>query len=214
METNAYQAPGVEQPSAQRGYTGQSLVLLLNALTFGSFCLVWMLDLALVTWGLSTETPAPEVLSYLVDQSADWTGIGFYACALSFVIFAYRASRNARALGVELRHSAGATIFWFIVPLANLFMPYQVMKELWSGSGRHHASGNYLPMWWMTYLVYRVAGGVSSAFSRQNSDSAEWKDLAMLDLAIGIPGVISAALAFFLLYDIHRRQNDLAAAKA
>ncbi|MCA9640194.1 MAG: DUF4328 domain-containing protein [Myxococcales bacterium] len=213
MENNAYQAPATEEPSAQQGYTGQSLVLLFNALTFGSFCLVWALDLALVTWGLTTETPAPEWLSYLVDQTSDWTGIGFYACALSFVIFAYRASRNARALGIELRHSAGATIFWFLVPLANLFMPYQVMKELWSASSKQHSSGNYLPRWWLTYLVYRVAGGFSSAFLRDSSDSAEWRDLAMLDLAMGIPAVISAALAFLLLYDIHRRQNDLAASQ-
>ncbi len=208
VDANAYQAPRTQEPSARSGYTAQSLVLLLNGLTFGSFCLAWAFDVALCAWGLSTAAPTPQLLQDLVDQTLTWTGVGYYACALSFAIFAYRASRNARALGVTLRHSAGATIFWFIVPFANLFMPYQVMKELWSASSRRHSSASYLVVWWLSYLVFRIAVSIISAIGEPDGQS--WDDLAVRDLWIGIPAVISGALAFFLLYDIHRRQNAFA----
>lgn len=130
MESNAYQAPGVEEPSAQRGYAGQGFMLLVNVVTFGMYCGSW--TLGLIADGLRLYVYINRIPPWLLeasDTTAPWTGFGFYVCALSFAAFSYRASKNASALGLELRFSAAATLYFYIVPLLNLVMPYRVMKD-------------------------------------------------------------------------------------
>src|ERR1700754_3506800 len=49
-----------------------------------------------------------------------------------FAVWIHRANRNARALGaVGMRFSPGWAVGWFFVPIANLWKPYQAMKEIW-----------------------------------------------------------------------------------
>ncbi len=59
----------------------------------------------------------------------------WFVAAISLLVWVYRANRNAHALGVEgMSYSPGWSVGWFFVPLANLFMPYRVLRELWKAS--------------------------------------------------------------------------------
>jgi hypothetical protein len=90
-------------------------------------------------------------------------GIALPAAVLFFV-WVYRTNRTARALGAQgMTYSPGWSVVWFFIPLMNLFIPYDVMRELWKASRskpgedwRQVAISPLLGTWWAAC----VAGSV------------------------------------------------------
>src|SRR5262245_61248809 len=55
--------------------------------------------------------------------------------AVLFLRWIHRANWNARALGAQgMEFSPGWSIGWYFVPFANLWKPYQAMREIWRAS--------------------------------------------------------------------------------
>lgn len=73
----------------------------------------------------------------------------------------YRVSANAHAISDELTISPGWSVGWYFVPVANLFMPFRAMKEVWLAS---HSRGNWgdepalalLGWWWGLWIVTNI----------------------------------------------------------
>ena len=82
-----------------------------------------------------------------------------------FLMWVYRASSNCRALGATgMRYSPAWSVGWFFVPIAGLFMPYWVVKEVWQASSpprdgkwRQTIVSPILAVWW---LVCAVSGTI------------------------------------------------------
>jgi hypothetical protein len=82
-----------------------------------------------------------------------------------FLFWVYRANKNGRALGaVGMKYGPGWSVGWFFVPIASLFMPYWVIKEIWQVSSptphngwRHAHVTPLLALWW---LVIALAGTI------------------------------------------------------
>ena len=81
------------------------------------------------------------------------------ATALAFFIWLYRANANVRALGAEdMMGTPGLGVGWFFIPLANLFMPYMTVRDVWRASARprdwqaEHAPVTIL-LWWSCWLA-------------------------------------------------------------
>ena len=52
-----------------------------------------------------------------------------------FCIWIYRANYNARQLGAtDMQFSPGWAVGWNFIPIANLWKPYQAMREIWQAS--------------------------------------------------------------------------------
>src|SRR3546814_6930904 len=67
-----------------------------------------------------TDTPFPTRRSSDLVTVLRWT---------------YVANANARALGAtDLTVTPLMSILWYFIPLANLWMPLQGMREIWKGS--------------------------------------------------------------------------------
>jgi len=59
----------------------------------------------------------------------------FIASIVVFLIWEYRSFNNLSALEARnLEFSPGWAIGWWFVPFANLFKPFQAMRELWAES--------------------------------------------------------------------------------
>jgi hypothetical protein len=86
--------------------------------------------------------------------------LGFLVVA-TMLLWVYRISRNAHALGTEgLICSPGMSVGWFFVPLANMIVPYLVLRDLWKASGRGDAAtwrqapvSAILGTWWIACIV-------------------------------------------------------------
>ena len=89
------------------------------------------------------------------------------ATAITFFIWLYRANANVRALGADdMMGSPGLGIGWFFIPLANLFMPYMTVRDVWRASGRPRdwqaeAAPVTIILWWICW----VAGNIVAAAS-------------------------------------------------
>ena len=64
-------------------------------------------------------------------------GLVQLATAIVFFIWLYRANANVRALGADdMMGSPGLGVGWFFIPLANLFMPYMTVRDIWRASAQ------------------------------------------------------------------------------
>jgi hypothetical protein len=82
--------------------------------------------------------------------------------AILFLMWVYRANRNARALGAEgMAYSPGWSVGWFFVPVAGMIMPYFVLREIWKTSaGDRRSDWSRVPVspllgvWWLACVVH------------------------------------------------------------
>lgn len=88
------------------------------------------------------------------------------ATTIVFIVWMWRSAKNNELLGrIRPRHTAGWSIGGWFIPIGNLFIPLQVMLDLWQGSDP--AAGNYrdprglrrsslLGWWWGLFLTSRI----------------------------------------------------------
>jgi Domain of unknown function (DUF4328) len=58
-----------------------------------------------------------------------------FPAVLLFLMWVYRANKNGRALGAQgMKYSPGWSVGWFFVPIASMFVPYWILKEIWQVS--------------------------------------------------------------------------------
>jgi hypothetical protein len=98
--------------------------------------------------------------------------------AFAGLTWVYRAHANARALGADLSDSPAWAASWYIVPLANLIVPYRPMKEIWQASAdpvnwRSQKRSILLPWWWFAWVGATVLADVNR-FLVFRSDADEW----------------------------------------
>ena len=90
----------------------------------------------------------------------------FVVVAIFILRWIYRANQNARALGATaMRFTPGWAILWYFIPIANLWKPYQAMKEIWKASADPHDPGaaetsRLLPWWWFLWILSNIVGQV------------------------------------------------------
>lgn len=117
-----------------------------------------------------------EVQSGLASASQ----VGRWVGTLTFFGWSYEAASRAYALGRPgMTVSRAAFVLWYVVPFANLFMPYVAIRQLATAcdpEGRGTAPVSVL-LWWLLYLastlgmmVVRLAGfGDLSSFALQQA---------------------------------------------
>ncbi len=64
-----------------------------------------------------------------------------------------------------MRFTPGWAILWYFIPIANLWKPYQAMKEIWKASADPHDPGaaetsRLLPWWWFLWILSNIVGQV------------------------------------------------------
>jgi hypothetical protein len=94
--------------------------------------------------------------------------LGFLVTVVVFVVWFRRARINADGSDWRQRRAAGWTIWGWIVPIASLFVPFQLMGDIWraglADDERHRVA--VLPAaWWTTWLIGTIASPVQSGGS-------------------------------------------------
>lgn len=95
-----------------------------------------------------------------------------------FCIWAYRVAANVRALGADgLRFSPGWAVGWFFIPIANLFVPFSVFREIDRASQptgfvdteawKSNAPGVVITLWWLAWFSQTVVGGVANVLTKR-----------------------------------------------
>ena len=114
------------------------------------------------------------------------------ATIVLFCMWIHRAGRNLIAFGFDaLEFTPGARIWWFAVPIANLFVPYQGMRELWNASHGRQDLGHNEPIvaiWWGLWLLHGVAAAIAMFFTR-GDDQAGFRAQGVADVALALVAI-------------------------
>jgi len=139
--------------------------------------------------------------------------------AVVFIRWLLQARRNAVALGAgELVHSRHTAAWSWIIPIINLFLPYQVVKEIWQASAPGPEASPQaesrvpaaLPAWWGFWVAANVLGQLGFRMSWGLGEASDWADYADVErvmLAAGLPSIVAAVLAMRVVRGLDDRQR-------
>lgn len=180
---------------------------IITLLSLGFHAKTWLEVRAFSDEQFTAALPTLQAQSFKI---ALWSMLVFYLTAIFFGMFLYRASDNTWAFGArKLRFSPGWTVGWFTIPVANLFMPYFVMKELWWASGERieqpHTSGN-IKLWWVFWFVGALLELVVAAFMA-GSVRANFLHGLELTVLVRTIDLFNAWFAWLMLATPHKRQR-------
>jgi F0F1-type ATP synthase assembly protein I len=84
----------------------------------------------------------------------------FIILGITFLRWIYRTNKNLSAYsGEQMSFTPGWSIGWYFIPIANLFKPYQAMKELWNVSHKKESADHViLGCWWFFWIVSNFLG--------------------------------------------------------
>lgn len=102
--------------------------------------------------------------------------IGFkIATAIVFGSWIYVAGRTLIAAGYDdCEFTPAARIWWFAVPIANFYMPFKGMRELWNASHGvedYGANAPLVTLWWAAYLLVMLASWIAIFMTDPNSSA-------------------------------------------
>ena len=80
------------------------------------------------------------------------------ATIVTFLIWINRANKNARALGAKnMQFSPGWCVGWWFIPFAQLWKPYQAVREIWKTSKNidrwQSQKNNTISLWWTLWII-------------------------------------------------------------
>lgn len=151
---------------------------------------------------IDTYAPEPTALTLAyVFVSLAFTVL-FIVSVVLVSMWIYRAHANLFAAGYQdLEFSPSWSVGWFFVPIANLFKPFQAMKELWNVS--HGVSNQFgevsagsVTTWWGCYIVGNIISMVAFRIET-NATSMEAVQTASGIGAIG--SLLTVGAGWFLL---------------
>jgi hypothetical protein len=86
--------------------------------------------------------------------------------AILMLCWIYRMCHNARVRAKFMEYTPGWSVGWFFIPIANVWKPFQAMKEIWQESARQAGpqgrdGGGLLGGWWALWIASSVVGYAS-----------------------------------------------------
>jgi hypothetical protein len=137
--------------------------------------------------------------------------------AIPFWIWFYQAYRNLNLMRVSgLSYSPGWAVGGFIVPILQLFRPYQVAQETWKASDpgetpenryawRNRAGSSIVGGWWACWLGMNFAA-ILTPFAEGRTGNEPGDTLGtVLHHALAVP---AALLALLMIKQIRERQSQ------
>ena len=149
------------------------------------------------------------------EQMIGFIQVGLYLLtAIFFGCWIVRANKNVRALGADgLRITPGWAVGYFFIPMANLWRPYQAMKDLWLAS--HNPSswstaliGIIVPIWWTLWLLSIFSGQIAFRMTLHAITLDQIKSCANVQLITEFIEILLCLVAIALVSQIAAAQTS------
>jgi predicted Zn finger-like uncharacterized protein len=130
----------------------------------------------------------------------------FIIIGITFLRWIYRANTNLGALsGQPMRFSPGWSVGWYFIPIACLFKPYQVMKEIWQKSHKYgYSTDALLGLWWALWLISTFLGELAM---KSILEAKSVTDLSSSTITYMVSDGIDAVLSIVALMLVTRIAN-------
>lgn len=126
---------------------------------------------------------------------------GFVFLGVTFLRWIYRANQNLQAVWDQrMEFTPGWAVGWYFIPFANLFKPYQAMKEMWAVAHREPAQGNtLLQSWWTLWLISNFIGHIVFRAGLNANDAPSTAFSAAIDAGAAVFDIPLTIVALLLV---------------
>ncbi|MCP4581580.1 MAG: DUF4328 domain-containing protein [candidate division Zixibacteria bacterium] len=146
----------------------------------------------------------------------------FIIASTGFLVWFYRSYKNLEKVKIsKLQFTAKWTVWGFVVPIASLIIPYQIMKDIWLKtfelykrsvplSKSESVNNSILGWWWGLFLLSYYFGNIASRLMPNNEtiEGLIWS--TQIDLACNIIDIPAAIVLIILVSKISTWQRQLA----
>lgn len=149
--------------------------------------------------------------------------VWYITTVVAFLMWIHRAHRNLPALGAtQLEFSPWGAVGWYFAPFANLFKPYQCMREIYNASEPQKPSADtgfefckcapaVVKAWWVFFLLFCLFSN-ADAMARSDVDGPVALQIAAVMSSIKEALSLSAIIAAIsVVRSVSRRQSQRAA---
>jgi hypothetical protein len=143
--------------------------------------------------------------------------IMYLGTVITVGMWIYQTHKNLNSLVSGKRDfSPGWAVGWFFIPIANLFKPFQAMRELWKASdpaGSPHAwkqnpSSALIGWWWAFWLLSNIIGNASTQASfRNNATLEDLRTAAGAGMASSFFAILAAFCLIAIIHAVQARQE-------
>ncbi|MBW2288196.1 MAG: DUF4328 domain-containing protein [Deltaproteobacteria bacterium] len=138
--------------------------------------------------------------------------------AIAFMTWLYRSRANLRAFGTRhLRYSRNWAVFGFLIPVLNLFRPYQVTREVWQASDpsttdpfdwKEIATPRLIRAWWGTFIAFSTLKLLAAWMILSSAyDPLRLQLAQVVDLSADLMAATSVTLVYFVVDRITEAQE-------
>ncbi|MEE6031296.1 DUF4328 domain-containing protein [Avibacterium paragallinarum] len=137
----------------------------------------------------------------------------FFSFLISYLIWVYKAHFNLSLLGAKnLRYSHASAVWWWFVPIANLWKPYSVLKEIITqsqklafGSIQDNKFAILLIIWWVLHIPSLFFNIVNTMGDPSTLSGYQLLlNMALLQSALVI---LISVINFYLIYNVDKWQR-------
>jgi hypothetical protein len=137
-------------------------------------------------------------------------------CGVAWLVWQHRGQRNLSRLGVRhLVFTPGWAVGWWFVPIANLWKPFQSVRELWRTSRREVDDAFWagertwilIGWWWAMLLVSNVVYRISYLL-RKTPDLDQYIASDRVRLVREVCWMVTGVLAVAIVRRITGRQEE------
>jgi hypothetical protein len=134
----------------------------------------------------SSSEPVPFVIGWLAGVGFAVVGMGLLT-GVTWMVWQHRAHTNRAAMADDALKPA--TVWWWLVPVASIVMPFLAIRDLASGE---HDRPRLRGWWWATYLLFGILSALATVLPVYfaEGDWQEW--LAMFGYGVGIVAALLA----------------------
>jgi hypothetical protein len=135
-----------------------------------------------------------------------------------WLVWQHRSHANLRAVGiVGLRFSPGWAVGWWFVPIANLWKPFQTVRELHTASAGVDRwlvtpTSALIGWWWAAWLIQGVGGRIAGTLLTDVDSIPSATAASRFALLTVLVTIVAAFLAILIVRSIVARQATLVAA--
>jgi hypothetical protein len=177
--------------------------------------------------GSGSATEALTLLSKVRDNDDQVASVNalaivlFFATATAFGFWVHRAYKNLLALnGGGLASSPSFAVWSAIIPVANIFLGLQRLKEIWQGSAgsdgalagqRSDSLPWFISAWWVGFgllLVARFALGVAKPADGSSDGVNKLQSYDSMAILVSAAAIVLAAFGAYAVMRITQRQSQ------
>lgn len=163
---------------------------------------------------LEGSVSLPELQAAIDFADSLWWPVAILSAVagIAFLAWMWRAYTNAKFFGGEAsqRRTQGWVVFGWILPVVNLWFPYQMMSDIWRASPpvRLARTAPIVGCWWAAYLGTSAVGvGLAISWDHQNTyDPDAIRILSIADTALSL---VAGVLIIVIINRITAWQNEV-----